>query len=264
MMTVMTSPLARLERALTRLVEGGLGRLMRPQVQPVELARRLDAAMEEGAMAGVRGPIAPNYYILSLSPDDFARFAGVTSSLQRDFERHLAESCVRLRLRCLDPFLVELQADTALTRGQVKVQAAYLGRGERRSAEGASAPPSAVPDSERTAVMPAILGVKTALPSLLEVLGADKKVTRVQALMADGLDIGRADSNGLVLADSSVSRQHARVRREGSGYVVEDLDSTNGVFLNGKRVKTGRLNDGDRLRIGDAELVFRAGPRTGA
>jgi diguanylate cyclase (GGDEF)-like protein len=68
--------------------------------------------------------------------------------------------------------------------------------------------------------------------------------------------IGRADDCGLVLADSSVSRRHCAVSRFASGYVVEDLGSTNGCFVNGEPVTRAALRDGDRLRIGHYELKF--------
>lgn len=62
--------------------------------------------------------------------------------------------------------------------------------------------------------------------------------------------VGRASHAGVVLANEDVSRDHARVVRTEMGYVVEDLDSTNGTFVNGERVTTRRLGIGDKLRFG--------------
>ncbi|MBV6415102.1 MAG: hypothetical protein OMOMHJEC_02945 [Xanthomonadales bacterium] len=70
------------------------------------------------------------------------------------------------------------------------------------------------------------------------------------------LVIGRADDCGLVIANTSVSRHHCRVFREDNGFVVEDLGSTNGCFVNGQRVQRFGLRDGDRLRVGNCELKF--------
>ena len=70
------------------------------------------------------------------------------------------------------------------------------------------------------------------------------------------LVIGRAEDCGLVISNTSVSRHHCRIFRDGSGYAVEDLGSTNGCFVNGERVQRLGLRDGDRLRAGQCELKF--------
>ena len=69
------------------------------------------------------------------------------------------------------------------------------------------------------------------------------------------LRVGRLASFELVLDDSSVSRKHAEVRGDADGqWTVRDLESTNGTFVNGKRVVQAKLAVGDRLRVGRVEL----------
>ena len=69
--------------------------------------------------------------------------------------------------------------------------------------------------------------------------------------------IGRLSDNDLVLRDASVSRHHAEIRRHRDGsFEVLDLDSMNGVLVNGRRVKESALADGDWLEIGDVGLTF--------
>ena len=53
-----------------------------------------------------------------------------------------------------------------------------------------------------------------------------------------------------------MSRRHAEIRREGSSYVLVDLDSTNGVAVDGKRVQRVELRDGMRFTVGSTEIVF--------
>jgi sigma-B regulation protein RsbU (phosphoserine phosphatase) len=62
--------------------------------------------------------------------------------------------------------------------------------------------------------------------------------------------IGRHGDNDLVLRDSRASRQHARIVSGDGGYVVEDLASTYGVFVNGRRTERARLRHGDRIEFG--------------
>ena len=69
--------------------------------------------------------------------------------------------------------------------------------------------------------------------------------------------IGRHAGNDLVLDDASISRYHAELQRHrDGGFSIRDLDSLNGVFINGDRVDEGVVSDGDTLEIGDVALRF--------
>jgi DNA-binding response OmpR family regulator len=70
--------------------------------------------------------------------------------------------------------------------------------------------------------------------------------------------IGRAAENDLVVTGQRVSREHARVRREGRHVLLEDLHSANGTWLNGERLTApAELHDGDEVLVGDVTLTFR-------
>ena len=80
----------------------------------------------------------------------------------------------------------------------------------------------------------------------------------------DGITVGRAPENDLIITQDfpgweTVSRSHARVYRQAGHWIVEDLDSMNGVYVNGRRTGRNLLRDGWRLGIGEVEFVFRAG-----
>jgi pSer/pThr/pTyr-binding forkhead associated (FHA) protein len=71
------------------------------------------------------------------------------------------------------------------------------------------------------------------------------------------LQIGRDGANDLVVTDEQTSRFHARISQTPSAYVIEDLNSANGTYVNGQRIsQPTHLNNGDMLKIGDAELRF--------
>jgi pSer/pThr/pTyr-binding forkhead associated (FHA) protein len=81
---------------------------------------------------------------------------------------------------------------------------------------------------------------------------------REHHLTGECTTIGRALENDIVVTSKRVSREHARVRREGWRAILEDLGSTNGTFLNGERVLTAvELHDGDCIKVGDVILTFR-------
>ncbi len=70
--------------------------------------------------------------------------------------------------------------------------------------------------------------------------------------------IGRSEESEIVLVDPSVSRTHAVVEIEAGGAVVRDLGSTNGTFVNGRRIDVARLGDGDELVFGNTKMRFES------
>ena len=71
------------------------------------------------------------------------------------------------------------------------------------------------------------------------------------------IQIGRAVDNDIVITSKRVSREHARIRQEGRKWLLEDLGSANGTFLNGERVLTPiELRDGDRIALGEIILIY--------
>jgi two-component system cell cycle response regulator len=68
--------------------------------------------------------------------------------------------------------------------------------------------------------------------------------------------IGRMDRSDIVIDDSSVSREHASIERRDGRFILEDLKSTNGTFINGEFVDVRVLNHGDKIRIGNTVLQF--------
>ena len=76
--------------------------------------------------------------------------------------------------------------------------------------------------------------------------------------LGEAIRLGRALDNEIVLPDNLVSRYHAQIERSGFTYVVTDLDSRNGVFINDKKHADYRLRRGDRIRIGETTLVYEA------
>ena len=68
--------------------------------------------------------------------------------------------------------------------------------------------------------------------------------------------LGRQSSNDVVVAETGVSRQHAEILRVESGYNLRDLSSTNGTFVNSKKIEQGDylLQDGDTIRLGASKV----------
>jgi pSer/pThr/pTyr-binding forkhead associated (FHA) protein len=75
-------------------------------------------------------------------------------------------------------------------------------------------------------------------------------------ILAENTSIGRSPSNDIVLKESKVSRQHAAINYIGGNYVLVDLKSSNGVFVNGKKIEEAALRDGDEVSVGSFKFQF--------
>ncbi len=80
--------------------------------------------------------------------------------------------------------------------------------------------------------------------------------SRIFPLDQEEVTIGRGLGNHLVLNDSSVSRNHARVYLEEGRFVLQDLDSTNGTTVNGALIERRRLQSGDIISVGEVTTLY--------
>lgn len=82
---------------------------------------------------------------------------------------------------------------------------------------------------------------------LLIMHGGDRREVLIEKT---GLTLGRASGNAVSLPDTRLSRRHARIESDELGFLLTDLDSANGTWLNRRRVASGRLLQGDEIRVG--------------
>jgi len=87
-------------------------------------------------------------------------------------------------------------------------------------------------------------------------LYSDGKVLQRNEIRSVPYSIGRTPGNGLIVDEQGVSRRHALIDRVDGQYVIEDLNSLNGVMVNGRHRETALLKSGDIVTIGHARLVF--------
>ena len=92
------------------------------------------------------------------------------------------------------------------------------------------------------------------MPSLFVIRGRDQG-TRFQ--LEDAVHtVGRTQSNSIRLHDTEVSREHAELIRRGDAYVLRDLGSSNGTFINGHQATDRELVSGDQLQFGRSLLLY--------
>jgi signal transduction histidine kinase/pSer/pThr/pTyr-binding forkhead associated (FHA) protein len=94
------------------------------------------------------------------------------------------------------------------------------------------------------------------VPSLFVIQGRNRG-TRFELHANQGaVSIGREAGNAIQVDDHEVSRRHAEIRRVGDGYVLGDLKSSNGTFVNDTRIERSELSSGDRIRLGRTILIY--------
>jgi hypothetical protein len=245
------SVLRSIESKLESLFEGVFGRAFRSNVQPVELARKLVKEMDDHRNVSVSRVYVPNEYTIYLSPSDHEQFADYEDKLCEELGEYLTEHARRERYVLLTSPHVKLETDDDLDVGEFGI-AVRLVRGPRPPA-GA---PAGDPDQSGTMIYKA-----PPLPPPIE----DDTPHEIATLTVGGetydlgnrvMVLGRSKDCEIRLSDPNVSRRHAEVRPDGPGYKIFDLDSTNGIEIDGKRVKELALTDGMRFMLGTTEVSF--------
>lgn len=249
-----------IEHKIEALFEGVFGRAFRTHVQPVELARKLAKEMDDHRTISVSRIYVPNEYTVYLSPPDREQFEGYEASLVEELQTYLAEHARREGYALLTAPRVLMESDEDLVIGEFGI-ATRLVQPEHRAARVGEPASQAEPGQTMVyrpeagptqAVSPEELGMEVE-PASLAWDGEERELDKRRVV------IGRSRDCDIQLADANVSRRHAEVRQEGATFWIVDLDSTNGIEVNGRRLKRAKLEEGDRVVLGSTELTFRRG-----
>jgi hypothetical protein len=211
------------EQRLERLVEGVFAKTFRSGLKPVEIGRRLTRDMDLHRTLGVNGPLAPNHFSVALSRADSEQFESYSEVLTRELAEAARDHARAEGYGFVGPVHVELAVDNSLSQGQFLVASGF------QEAPGGAPVGSIFLDDGR----------------------------RIE-IGETPLVIGRMPECDVALSDPNVSRRHAEVRRQGTGFVVVDLGSTNGTRVNGAQIKERPLNNGDEITVGASKLRFEA------
>jgi hypothetical protein len=245
-----------IEQKIEALFEGIFGRAFRTNVQPVELARKLAKEMDDHRTVSISRVYVPNEYTIYLSPGDREQFESYEENLRGELQDYLSEHARREDYALLSPPRVALETDADLDLGEFGI-ATRMVQPHPRPAAGE---PAGDLGPGATMIYKATPPATQAVPA--EELGVEQDLV---TLTHDGMRhevkqkrvvLGRSRDCDIQLADSNVSRRHAELRQEGASYWIVDLGSTNGMEVNGKRVKRAKLRDGDTITIGSTDLTF--------
>lgn len=255
----------RVEHGLAKAVHGAFAKAFKSEVQPVEIASAIRRAMDDrAALLGHGRAMVPNVYTIELSQTDYDRLGDYEDDLSDDLVAAAQEHAESQGYQPGGPLDVQLIEGEDLETGVFRVRPSTV-KHNGRGAAGDAAPAAARPHTSTGTVVdepavqrPAPRSNPSARP-WLDISG-DR-----YPLLGSLTTLGRDESADIVIDDPGVSRRHSEIRvtTDGPHLVtsIRDLNSTNGTFVNGERISSQRLQDGDRLTIGRTTATFRAGRR---
>jgi hypothetical protein len=216
----------RIEQACAQFIERTFAKSFPSDVEPAQIARKLVATMEAQTRGEDGRAGAPSVYAVYVSPADFERLEEHREYLEEAWTDLLRDLAAKVGIGFVDGEpRVTMSARPSVPLGAIAIE---------------------VGDAARA--------------------GAQFALRMIKGLPVDGVysitgttRVGRGDESEIVLLDPSVSRAHAIVEFDAGEPVVRDLDSTNGTYVNGRRVRVESLRDGDELRFGNTRMRFENG-----
>jgi hypothetical protein len=229
---------ARFEKKVEGAVSGAFARAFKGDVQPVEIAARLQRELDAEAKLVSRDKrLVPNEFTVQLSQHDHDKLAPYASTLKAELATELQDHAREMGYMFNGPVKIAFELDSSLPTGRFTIASEAVAGITPRTGR-----------ASETAINRA--------PLVLEVNG-----TR-HPLQPPGLVIGRGSEADLRINDPGISRRHAQIRVDAAGPQVQidivDLGSTNGIVVNGHRVQQAVLQEGSRIQIGSTRMLVHA------
>lgn len=233
------SALRRFENRLEEMISGAFARTFRSAVQPVEISAALNREIDNSAQILSRDRrLVPNTFHVELSAADHERLDSLGPQLTKELVGMVREHAASQSYVFTGPVTVELSAADDLTTGRFRVRSQSVSTVSSRGGD------------------PTDTSIRRA-SATIEVNG------RQHPLMPPGMVVGRGNDADLRINDPGVSRRHVEFRvqesPEGARVSVRDLNSTNGMSVNGRRTESATLTDGAVVRIGNTAIVVHLG-----
>lgn len=255
------------ERILRRVLEGmgdvvdrRFGRTVEPRsgLTTSKLIERMKRLIDERVRdEGARGRIAPHHLVLKV---EWGTHSEAPPEILNDLKNEVLAAAIDHindhRYRTLGPVTVEAEVDIFTTGISVDPTFGEFEDDLRRQDEERRAAKSGVPIPSGAPVMPDIQVIaRVTLPQ------GTREIPLIFKPGGKRLNVGRASDNELTLNDASVSKIHAALLMTAEGtLLVADTGSTNGTYLNGRRIAYGEsrlIEDGDVVGFGDVEVRLR-------
>lgn len=235
--------LSQVEAHLQRLVEGSLARLFPNEWKNTKLASHLLEAMREHLQTTPNPSgqetwlIAPDLYRIFV-PTHQAGERTANRQLTASLANDLVEATKGSAIQFPHAPVVQIMGDTNLRNGQIRVTAHFQ---------------SEMPEETQSFSPP--VSPHTYAPPLITAFLIYNQI-EIYPIEASVITLGRQWDADLIFDDPRVSRLHAQIRMVDGRFVVFDLGSTGGTFVNGQRIQQRVLFRGDVLSLAGVDLIF--------
>lgn len=222
--------LDRFEQSIERVVNSAFAKAFRSTVQPIDLVSRVRREVDNKAIiVGQDRTIVPNAFTITLSDSDYQQFQDWEESLADELAGSLSEHARQQRYSFVGPIMMRFQAEPHMETGVFHI----------------------VSSQQKGTVAAMQKGTPThhSQPTL-DIAGRRYPLTNGPTVLGRGAD---AD---IVVEDTGVSRHHAQIVVDQGTVAVQDLGSTNGTFVNGRKVQSIQLQDQDVISLGRSSITL--------
>ena len=238
-----------IENRLEKLFDEFFQKTEKCSAQPIEMALGIVKEMKRKAIDGIKKTYSPNIFTISLNSEDYEKISAFKNTLKIELIEYISQYAVENNLHFIGRPEITLVSDENTAKGKIGVKAEMIEQpvslystiSEEKKVNGVSC--------EKTGK----IKVKST-PILIEITDSNKPTYPVYQKTS----VGRSAECDVVIDDTGVSRHHLLITAEdGESFSIEDLGSTNGTFLNDKKILQSKLQDGDEVLIGKTKLLFR-------
>ena len=249
-----------LEGNLEKYIEGFFKDKFKGRVQPAEIAKQLAREMRNHRRVSISNTYVPNEYHVMLHPEDWENVGSFNKMLALELQDYLQHKAEEKGFTLVGQPLVILEKDEDLSLGNIQVQAEFSEaipvnieslRKEHVGDEESDQNTQMYQPLKDTSPMGRIETVSKLVVTKGQDCGKEYSLGNYQTI------IGRRETNDIVLNDVSVSRRHAQLEHNNNRFVLTDLNSTNGTFINGHRITKQLLEPGDIITFGTTVCIFK-------
>jgi hypothetical protein len=254
-----------LEGNLEKYIEGFFKDKFKSRVQPAEIAKQLAREMRNNRRVSVSNTYVPNEYTVILHPEDWESIGAFNQLLALELQDYLLQKAEEKGFTLVGHPVVTVEKNEETSPGNITVQSNF-GEAVPVNLESLrkEQPPREVEADEDVAHTQMFKPVKDAATLPTKTVSSGKLTVaaghdagKVFILSNYPLTVGRRDLNDIVLKDPSISRRHAQFEYVGGTYILTDLNSTNGTYINGVRITQRALEPGDEITFGTTVCNFK-------
>ncbi|MBI2252094.1 MAG: DUF3662 and FHA domain-containing protein [Armatimonadetes bacterium] len=216
--------LNKLEKVLENLIENKFIGKFGGEAHPLEIAKKLLKIMHSKKVISLNKVFVPNLYKIYLNSKDFKSYQVIKEELIKEWKDFLTSQASSRDYNFLTKLEIELYEDSGLEFGKCKIEGEFSKENQKIKA-----------------FLRVIRGIN---------LGENFSLIKGENIL------GRGEENSIIIGDLKVSKRHAGIYWD-EGFILEDLKSKNGTFLNAKKIEEKvKLKDKDKIALGDTILEF--------